>query len=528
MTTPIINAIDNVSQSTLNTLFASIASNPTARDNLSQSNRNIDKVSENVELINQLDESEDAIRRILCRREGESPSDFPTLDAVAGNAELMQSIAGRQVSSKILARSNKAINATSSSQTAMAKLAVSQIAIEEILASADAIQEFAVSDIAMREFAASQTAMGEIVDSQVAIDEITESSIARSNVISSPIAMQNFVASKDVMSDIASDQAFMSEATSSPTAMKEIAESQTAMQELGSSETAMKEIADSQVAMAEIDKNDFAVRAIMCGTTGQDPTAFANADEIAQNATVMAEIADNDITMGAIASSKTAMGEIATSQTAIDQITLSNVGRNNIASSSTAISQIASAQTGEPEVTLEQEFIVQLVKSEAATAQDIIALSNLEISNIGEFSIKQNFVASNAIIDSGIGRTTFGPSPITVSSISESIGQIYDLDILDPMPGVGAGTFISISDPDANLNQVSIQDQIRVRQQYDIQSAVDPGFGGNIFKPQQTIDNQQINNQNEGKIEVEYESNTATESSEGFGTGAFDGSGVFS
>jgi hypothetical protein len=96
------------------------------------------------------------------------------------------------------------------------------------------------------------------------------------------------------------------------------------------------------------------------------------------------------------------------------------------------------------------------------------------------------------------------------------------------MPGVGAGTFTSISDPDSNLNQVFIQDQIGVRQQYDIQSAVDPGFGGNIFKPQQTIDNQQINNQNEGKIEVEYESNTATESSEGFGTGAFDGSGVFS
>lgn len=312
MSTPVINAIENVNQTSLNNLFTSIAQNQTARDNLSRSDRNIDKVSTNVGVIEALNNNEDAIRKMLCRREGKDPSNFPTLDSVAADQNLMQSISARETSSKILARSQKASTAAAASQTAM------------------------------QEVAASQTAMDVLVASQTGFDTVIASQTAMAEVAASQTAMNTIAASQTAMADMATSQ----------TAMEEVAASQTAMEEITASQTAMQEIAASQTAMTEIDKNDFAVRAIMCGTTTQDPTTFADADAISQDATAMQEIVGNQTTMNTIAASQTAMQEIANSQTAMAEVansqtaineigsnTKENISANTVLNSSTATSE---------------------------------------------------------------------------------------------------------------------------------------------------------------------------------------------
>jgi antitoxin component HigA of HigAB toxin-antitoxin module len=305
MSTPVINAIDNVNQTSLETVFAAVAADPTARDNLSQSDRNIDKVSTNVDVIKELNASEDAILRLLCRREGRDPANFADLDAVAADQGLMQAIAGRQESSKILARSQKASAAAAVSQTAM------------------------------QELAASQTAMQEVIASQTARDEVIASQTARDEVIASQTAMQ----------EVAASQTAMQEVIASQTAMQEVAASQTAMQEVGASQTAMQEVAASQTAMTEIDQVDFAVRAIMCGTTSQDPTSFADADAVSQDAAAMSEIAGNATTMNTIAASQTAMQEVAASQAAMVEIGLSQTAQTEILNSGTAVTALNSEST---------------------------------------------------------------------------------------------------------------------------------------------------------------------------------------
>lgn len=210
MSTPVINAIDNVNQTSLNSLFTTIVTNSTAVNNLSQSNRNIDKVSTNVPIIEIFNNTnEDAIRKLLSRRAGEDPSNFNSLSAVVTDQNVIQSIASTQ-SSNMIAFSNKAITPAASSQTAMIELADSGIALENL--------------------------------------------------------------------------------------------------------------ASSDTAMTEIDKNNFTVKAIMCGNTNQDPTTFADANAIAQDTTAMTDIADSAPTMKAIAASQAAMAEVANSQTAINKI----------------------------------------------------------------------------------------------------------------------------------------------------------------------------------------------------------------
>jgi len=159
MSTPVINAINNVNQNSLNSLFQSVANNPTARDNLSRSNRNIDKLSESVTAIRALNNNADAIRKILCRREGRNPSNFPTLDSIAANQSLIQDIAARQTSARILGRSVKAMKAAASSQTAMQEIAVSQPAMQEIAAETGSFNAVATSSVAREEIENSQTAI---------------------------------------------------------------------------------------------------------------------------------------------------------------------------------------------------------------------------------------------------------------------------------------------------------------------------------------------------------------------------------
>lgn len=159
MSTPVINAIDNVNQTSLNNLFASVAANPTARDNLSRSNRNIDKVSQSPTAIRGLNNNADAIRKMLCRREGRDPSNFSDLTSVVTDQSLIQDIAARQTSARIVGRSVKAMNAAVSSQTAMQEIAASQPAMQEIAAETGSFNAVATSSIARTEIENSQTAI---------------------------------------------------------------------------------------------------------------------------------------------------------------------------------------------------------------------------------------------------------------------------------------------------------------------------------------------------------------------------------
>jgi hypothetical protein len=242
MSTPVINAIENVNQTSLNNLFTAIAQNQTARDNLSRSDRNIDKVSTNVGVIEALNNNEDAIRKMLCRREGKDPSNFSTLDSVAADQNLMQSISARQTSSKILANSQKAITASLASQTARQEIISSQTAMQEVAASQTAMQEIISSQTVIQEVAASQTAMQEVAASQTAMQEVAASQTARQEIISSQTAMQEVAASQTAMQEVAASQTVMQEVAASQTAMQEVATSQTAMQEVAASQTAINEI----------------------------------------------------------------------------------------------------------------------------------------------------------------------------------------------------------------------------------------------------------------------------------------------
>jgi len=351
MSTPVINAIDNVNQTSLNTVFAAVAADPTARDNLSQSDRNIDAVSTNVGVIEELNVSEEVIRKMLCRREGRDPANFADLDAVAADQGLMQAIAARQESSKILARSQKASAAAIASQTARDEMFVSQTAMQEIAASQTAMQEATSSQTAMQEIAASQTAMTEVGASQTAMQEVAASQTAMTEIDQVDFAVRAIMCgttSQDPTSfadadAISQDTAAMSEIAGNATTMNTIAASQTAMQEVGASQTAMEEMASSSTAMTEIDQVGFAVRAIMCGTTSQDPTSFADADAISQDAAAMSEIAGNATTMNTIAASQTAMDALADSQTALDEIGNNAIVQNTVYNNGTAISALNSS-----------------------------------------------------------------------------------------------------------------------------------------------------------------------------------------
>jgi hypothetical protein len=175
----------------------------------------------------------------------------------------------------------------------------------------------------MQEVAASQTAIEEVAASQTAMDEVSASATAREVVTSSASAMAEIAASGLAMSDIAGDQTFM--------------------QEVAASQTAMQEVAASQTAMSEIDQVDFAVRAIMCGTTGLDPTNFTDAEDIARDDSAMSSIATDATTMNTLAASQVAMQEVAASQTAIESIgdfNNKNITENTILNSSTATSEL--------------------------------------------------------------------------------------------------------------------------------------------------------------------------------------------
>ena len=358
MSTPVINAIENVNQTSLNNLFTAIAQNQTARDNLSRSDRNIDKVSTNVGVIEAVNTNEDAILRILCRREGRDPSNFSTLDSVAADQSLMQNISARQSSSKILARSKKASTAAAASQTAMQELSTSQTSMQELADSLTAMTEIDKNDFAVRAIMCGTTTLDPTTFADA--DAISKDAAAMQEIAGNATTMNTLAESQTAMDEIDTNdfavRAIMCGTTSQdPTtfadanaisqdaaAMSEIAQSQTTMKTLAASQTAMQEIAASQTAMTEIDKNDFAVRAIMCGITTQDPATFADADAVSKDAEAMSEIAASQTTMNTIAASQTAMQEVANSQTAMNEIASS--ANETIAASTVLNSSISTTE----------------------------------------------------------------------------------------------------------------------------------------------------------------------------------------
>jgi hypothetical protein len=280
-----INAIiDNADQQAVQNFFGGIAGDATAEDLLTGDNALIDKVSEDANAIEGLNNDERAIRKILCRREGFDPANFADLNAVAADQGLMQAIAGRGESSKILARSQKASAAASVSQTAMQEVAASQTAMQEVAASQTAIQEVAASQTAMQEVAASQTAMQEVAASQTAMQEVIASQTAMQEVRQSPTAdslfhLSNLYASAldtfasintsvtGGIDNIAASSGAMQEVAASQAAMQEVAASQAAMQEVASSVTAFNRVATTATARDEIEGSSVAINVLNSFTT---------------------------------------------------------------------------------------------------------------------------------------------------------------------------------------------------------------------------------------------------------------------
>jgi hypothetical protein len=223
MSTPVINAINKVSDATLNNLFQSVANNAAARENLSQSNRNIDAVSTNIKAIEGLNAKGEAVKLCLCRREGRDPANFADLDAVAADQGLMEDIGVREPSLRLATHAKKAeaaisqtdfalraiicgtsgvdptafdsANALSQDSGAMSTISGSQTTMEAVATSQGAMQELAASQTAMQEIAASQTAMQEVAASQTAINVIgsnTNKDITENTVLNSSTATSEF------------------------------------------------------------------------------------------------------------------------------------------------------------------------------------------------------------------------------------------------------------------------------------------------------------------------------------------------
>jgi len=262
MSTPVINAINNVNDSTLNSLFQAVANNASARESLSQSNRNVDAVTSNLPALRGLGDNagqDEAIRLCLCRRSGRDPANFPnTATDIIQDGTFRGEILADSILSALL----------SASQPGMAEIASSATFSSELAASQTAMQEVAASQTAMQEVAASQTAMQEVAASQTALDEVTASATARGEIIPSATAMGEMAASATAMSVVASDATFMSELAADATGMAEVAASQTAMQE----------VANSQTAMTEVLSTDATVEGVMSNTLANSSTAEAVLD----------------------------------------------------------------------------------------------------------------------------------------------------------------------------------------------------------------------------------------------------------
>jgi len=266
MSTPVINVIDNVNQTSLNGLFTAVANNAAARESLSQSDRNIDKVSTNVGVIESLNSNEAAIRAILCRREGRDPANFATLDAVAAGQALMQDVAARQQSSKVLARSQKASAAVAASQTAMEEVADSQTAMQEVAASQAAMIEIGNSATARPEVFASGTALSEI--------RSVDQAIAKLSAGESGLDAANF----PDMATLAADGAAMQAVVASQAAMQEVADSQAAMQEVAASQTAMEVVGNNSIAQNTVYNNNTAISELSSSALTQDVQANPRVD----------------------------------------------------------------------------------------------------------------------------------------------------------------------------------------------------------------------------------------------------------
>jgi len=259
--TPLIKALNNVNQSSLETVFAAIAADPTARDNLSQSDRNIDAMSTSVGAIEGLDTNEEAILKVLCRREGRDPANFVDLNAVAADVSLVQDFSVREAATDIITNAAKAYTAISANDRAtremmchpagldataftdVAAVVSDSSAMSTISANAQAVRATVAVPLSLQAVVASQTAMQALVSSQTAVQEVVTSQTAMQEMAASQIAMQELVASQTAMQEVASSQ----------TAMQEVASSQTAMQEVGSTTIAKNEILNSATALTELD-----------------------------------------------------------------------------------------------------------------------------------------------------------------------------------------------------------------------------------------------------------------------------------
>jgi hypothetical protein len=354
MSTPVIEAINNVNQTSLETVFAAVTADSTARDNLSQSDQNIDSISTNIGVIEELNASEEAIRKILCRREGRDPANFADLDAVAADVSLVQDLSVREAATDIITNSDKAHDAIAANDRATREMmchptpfdatsftdvadAASDAALMTFIASdAQACRAMAAVPLAMQEVTASETARDEIIPSQTAMnavavsrpamEQLAASQTAMQEITNSNTARQTVIPSSVAMRQVAASQVAIQEIISSSTARPEIAASPAAMVEIGNSATARAEVYASQTMLSEITPVEQAIAALSAGEAGEDASEYPD----------MATVASDDSVMQALANSQTAISPLTDSQVALDAIANDPLVQNNIYNSNIA------------------------------------------------------------------------------------------------------------------------------------------------------------------------------------------------
>jgi hypothetical protein len=295
--------VDNADQTAKENFFDGLQGNGAAETVLASNDDVIDKVSEDVSVIELLDKSESAIRKVLCRREGRDPSNFADLDAVAADQGLMQSITARQESSKILARSQKAMAASAASTTAMSEIGNSSTCRDEVYVSDTANSEIRPLDEATAKLAAGETG-GDA---------------------------SNFPDTQTLLTDTQRLQQLVS----NNRAMRELARSPPGAQTIAGTQVAMEACMQSDLAYTQIVTDDNADTAFSQSTFYLQELEAHAGISLSSSGGIGDGVVNNDNDMSIIADSETALGRCAESRSVMDEIcavrsAISIVGFNSL------------------------------------------------------------------------------------------------------------------------------------------------------------------------------------------------------
>lgn len=246
-----ISAItNNAHPEAANNFFGGIAGDATAEDLLTENDSLIDEVAGSAPSIEGLNESEEAIKKAILRREGFNPDNYASLSEVMSDDTFVSVMAIRESTSNIARRSLKAQGAIdanesatlrfvcepagldpstfasvadlASTQSAMGTIAASQLASRNLSYIPGAMADIVADSVAYGEFAANMTGLSEMAQSRVAMDTFAGALPAFQAITSTTTQCQTVVAESEAMRAIAANTTARDDIEANNTAITEM------------------------------------------------------------------------------------------------------------------------------------------------------------------------------------------------------------------------------------------------------------------------------------------------------------------